>query len=169
MRPDAECPRGIVSDERRHVSLGCVCVCVRFRAVFVYPGVQVHLHALHQGENWMCTYAVLCIHACACLYTVKRPFAPTQCHVLLCVPWLYLCSFMCSLCVPLHGQAGPMTPIAANDLSLLSASANREGGILGLFAINPAPLLSKMRLSRAEQDYFHARTQARRSCSHACT
>jgi hypothetical protein len=32
-----------------------------------------------------------------------------------------------------------MTPIAANDLSLLSASANREGGILGLFAINPAP------------------------------
>ena len=63
-----------------------------------------------------------------------------------------------------------MTPIAANDLSLLSASGNRmEGGILGLFAINPAPLLSKMRLSRAEQDYFHARTQARLSYSHACT
>ena len=62
-----------------------------------------------------------------------------------------------------------MTPIAANDLSLLSASANREGGILGLFAINPAPQLSKMRLSRAEQEYFHARTQARLSHSHACT
>ena len=100
------------------------------------------------SQACMCTYAVSCLTVCALAVAM-------QLHVLT----------VCALALSSRSNDSDCGKRSFSPVRIRQSGGRNPRSVCD----QPCPLLLKMRLSRAEKEYFHARTQARLSYSHACT